>query len=155
MKNYPAWKKKYGMRISEAIFITIQRNMGPYATKPVFWVSDKARLKPVSSATETSQRTEISPVASLDIIFFNKRITKALIVLRICAGWSTPVLFANLQRQVFSCRAHMINQLSHQILKNLKPHVGIKLKTSTTCHCYQDNPMKGCSSSTHIDINGQ
>ena len=29
-------------------------NMGLVATKPVFGVSDKARLKPVSSATETS-----------------------------------------------------------------------------------------------------
>ena len=28
-------------------------NMGLIATKPVFGVSDKARLKPVSSATET------------------------------------------------------------------------------------------------------
>ena len=28
--------------------------MGLNTTNPVFWVSDKARLKPVSSATETS-----------------------------------------------------------------------------------------------------
>ena len=28
--------------------------MGPVATKPVFMVSDKAKLKPVSTATETS-----------------------------------------------------------------------------------------------------
>ena len=38
------------------------------ATKPVFGVSDKVRLKPVSSATETSWKIEISPVASLDMI---------------------------------------------------------------------------------------
>ena len=31
-----------------------------------------------------------------------KRITKALIRLRGCAGWSAPVLFANPRRQVFS-----------------------------------------------------
>ena len=31
-----------------------QYNMGRDARKPVFGVSDKARLKPVSSATETS-----------------------------------------------------------------------------------------------------
>ena len=34
----------------------------------------------------------------------NKWITKALISLRGCAGWSAPVLFANLRRQVFSRR---------------------------------------------------
>ena len=33
-----------------------------------------------------------------------KRITKALIRLRGCAGWSAPVLFANPGRQVFSRR---------------------------------------------------
>ena len=44
------------------------RNMGLIATKPVLRVSKKARLKPVSSATETSQKIEISPVASLDML---------------------------------------------------------------------------------------
>ena len=73
-------------------------------TKPVFGVPDKARLKPVSSATETSWKIEISPIASLHMILFIKRITKALIRLRGCAGWSAPVLFANPRRQVFSRR---------------------------------------------------
>ena len=77
-------------------------NFGLVATKTVFGVSDKARLKPVSSATETSQNVEISPVASQDMILFNKRITMALIRLRVCAGWSALVLFANPRRQVFS-----------------------------------------------------
>ena len=45
---------------------------------------------------------EISPVASLDMVPINKRITKALIRLSGCAGWSAPVLFANPRRQVFS-----------------------------------------------------
>ena len=58
------------------------------ARKPVFGVSDKTRLKPVSSATETRYNSEISLVASLDMILFNKRITKALIRKRGCAGWS-------------------------------------------------------------------
>ena len=48
--------------------------MGLDTTKPVFGVSDKARIKPVSSATETSQKIEISPVASLDMILSKKRI---------------------------------------------------------------------------------
>ena len=79
-------------------------NMGLVAGKPVFGVSDKASFKPVSSATVTSQKIEISLVASLDMILSNKRITKALIRLRGRAGWSAPVLFANPRRQVFSCR---------------------------------------------------
>ena len=45
-----------------------------------------------------------SLVASLDIILSKKRITKALIRLRGCAGWSAPVLFANHRKQVFSCQ---------------------------------------------------
>ena len=40
--------------------------MGLIATKLVFEVSDKARLKPVSPATETCKKIEISLVASLD-----------------------------------------------------------------------------------------
>ena len=38
------------------------------AAKPVFGISNKVRLKPVSLATETNQKIEISPVASLDMI---------------------------------------------------------------------------------------
>ena len=40
----------------------------PRREKPVFGVSDKARFKPVSSATETSSNIVMSLVASLDII---------------------------------------------------------------------------------------
>ena len=36
--------------------------------KPFFWVSNKATLKPVCSATETSLKIEISLVACLDMI---------------------------------------------------------------------------------------
>ena len=78
--------------------------MGLDARKPVFGVSDKARPETVSSAIETSKKTEISLVASLDVILFEKRITKALIRLRGCAGWSALLLFANPRRQVFSRR---------------------------------------------------
>ena len=56
--------------------------MGLDARKPVFGVSDK----PVSSATESSKKIEISLVASLDMMLTNKRITKTLIRLRGCAG---------------------------------------------------------------------
>ena len=56
--------------------------MGLVARKPVVGVSDKMRLKPVSTATETSLKIEISLVASLDMVLSQKRITKALIRLR-------------------------------------------------------------------------
>ena len=65
-----------------------------YATKPVFWVSEKVRLTLVCSTTGTSWNIEISLIASLDMILSRKRITKALIRLRGCAGWSAPLLFA-------------------------------------------------------------
>ena len=83
-------------------------HMGLVVRKPVFRVSDKASFKPVSSATETSWKIEISPVASLHMILSIMRITKALIRLRGCAGWSAPVLFAKPRRQVFSRRGPII-----------------------------------------------
>ena len=55
---------------SKAINVSILQ-MGLVVTKPVFRVSDKVRLKPVSSATETSWKIGISLVASLDITFTN------------------------------------------------------------------------------------
>ena len=79
-------------------------HMGLIVTKPVFEVSDKASFKPISSATEASKKIEISPVACLDTILSKKQITKALISLQGCAGWSAPFLFANPRRQVFSYR---------------------------------------------------
>ena len=42
-----------------------------------------------------AKRNEKSLVASLDMILFIKRITKALIRLCGCAGWSVPLLFSN------------------------------------------------------------
>ena len=69
--------------------------MGHVATKSVFGVSDKARLKTSLLSYRDSYKIEISLVAILDIILSKKRMTKALICLRGCAGWSVPVLFAN------------------------------------------------------------
>ena len=62
--------------------------------KPVLGDSDQVIHKPACSATETSYKTEILLVASLDMIFSIKRITTALIRLRTCPGWSGPLLFA-------------------------------------------------------------
>ena len=47
--------------------------------KPVFGVSNELIFKPACSATEArALKIEISLVASLDMILFNRRITKAL-----------------------------------------------------------------------------
>ena len=43
-----------------------------------------------------------------DMILSNKHITKALIRLRGCAGWSAPLLFTNHQRPVFLRRGPFI-----------------------------------------------
>ena len=64
------------------------------STKPVFGVTEKVRLKPVSSATKTSWKIDISLEASLDMILANKRITKALICLRslrLCCSQPPPL----------------------------------------------------------------
>ena len=50
------------------------------------------KRKEVSPATE---KIEILPVASLSIILSIKRITKMLISLWGCAGWSAILMFAN------------------------------------------------------------
>ena len=123
-QNYSKYQLKYMQNFKENLY---QTNLGDFsytplqnkmlkrnhaqiqhhiavAGKPVFGVSDKTSFKPVSLATETIQKIEISLVASLDMILCNKRITKALIRLRGRAGWSAPVLFANPRRQVFSCQ---------------------------------------------------
>ena len=76
--------------------------MGLVGTKPVFGVFDPVIPKPACSATETSYEIEILPETSLDMILYKKRITGVLIRLHGCAGWSVPLLFSNIQRQVFS-----------------------------------------------------
>ena len=74
------------------------------AKKPVFGVSNKVGLKPVSSTTTIPWNIEILLEARLDMILSKKRITKALIRLGRCAGWSAPLLFANPRKQFFSRR---------------------------------------------------
>ena len=60
-------------------------------------------LKPPCSATETRSNIEIALIASLDMKLSNKQITKTIITLCGCAGWSAPLLFA-ITGQAFSCR---------------------------------------------------
>ena len=83
--------------------------LGLDATKTVFGVSVKVKFNPTCPATQTSQKIEISLIVSLDMILFNKRIIKALISLRECAGLSASLLFANPRRQVISRRGPSIS----------------------------------------------
>ena len=62
--------------------------------KPVFGVCDQVSLKAACSASETSWRLEIYDIETQDIILSSQRTRKALIILRGCAGWSAPLLFA-------------------------------------------------------------
>ena len=87
--------------------------LGLVARKPVFRVSNKASFKPVSSATEKSWKIEILFVARLYMVLSKKRITKALIRLCGCAGWSALLLLANLRRQVFRDEAHFTHNEAH------------------------------------------
>ena len=72
--------------------------MGRNARKSVFRVSDKVRFKQACSATETSNKVEISFIGSLYMILSDERITQALIRLpgsTGCLADSAPLLFAN------------------------------------------------------------
>ena len=62
--------------------------------------SYNVRPKPDCSATEISYNLESSHVASSAGILSRKRITKTLIRLRGCAGWSVPLFFGQ-QYQVY------------------------------------------------------
>ena len=70
-------------------------HIGHIMRKPVFGVSDQVILKPACSATENSKTFEMLCVASLDMIVSIELITKALIRLHGCAGWSAPLLFTH------------------------------------------------------------
>ena len=81
-----------------------QSYMSQFTWKSVFGVSDQVRLKPACSATETSYSLEILDIETRSIILSQQRITKALIRLRRCTGWSEPLLFA-----------YVINRFSHDM----------------------------------------
>ena len=53
------------------------------------------------------------------MVLYKKWITKALIRLRVCAGWSAPVLVANPRRQVFSRRGPFV-KVDAQYSNNLR-----------------------------------
>ena len=85
------------------------------ATKPVFGVSDRARLKPVSFSYRDYLKIKISPVAISDILLSKKQITKALISLHGCAGWSVPLLFTNPKTDFLVYQTILIQQYIQNI----------------------------------------
>ena len=68
--------------------------MEPCREKTCLQGKSHVRLKPTFSDTETRWKIKILHEASIDIFLSNKQITKALIRLRGCTGWSAPLLFA-------------------------------------------------------------
>ena len=83
--------------------------MGLNARKSVLRVSFQIipNFKPACSATETTQKIEISLVGSSDMILSNQLITKALIRLGGYAGWSAPLLFTNSEDIFSRVEAHI------------------------------------------------
>ena len=84
-RRFLLWLAHYGL--------TTDLDMGHNARKSVFRISDKVRFK--------QQKIESWLVASFDMVLSKKRMTKALIRLCRCAGWTAPFLFANHRRPVF------------------------------------------------------
>ena len=116
MQHRVAFHQDIHSLISHKLLAYLINEMGLVARKPVFGVFVEARLKAVYSATETSWKIEISPVASLHMLLSKKRITKVMIRLCRCTGWYVSLLLANPRRQVFSRRGP--NYLEHLNINN-------------------------------------
>ena len=108
--------------------------------------SDKASFKPVSSATMTSQKIEISSVASLHILLSKKRITMALIRLCGCTGWSVPVVLANPEDRFSRVKAHIYLTISRHFMTIVICSL-ICLYTLVTCIAHTLDPGQA----THLD----
>ena len=87
--------------------MSFENHLGLIARKPVFGVPSKRVSNQSPQLQRLAKKIEILPVARLNMVLSKKRITKVLIRLRGCAGWSAPVLFANPERQVFLRQAHL------------------------------------------------
>ena len=73
----------------------ISHNMGLSARNPLVEAFEQLRLHPaLYSASETSKKTGTLHITSLIITLPMERLAKALLGMHICAGWSTPFLFA-------------------------------------------------------------
>ena len=58
--------------LGKIAWVRSQISLSSVQENPVLGVSDKVRVKPFCSATETSLKIEISLVANLDVILSNK-----------------------------------------------------------------------------------
>ena len=81
-------------------------HMGLVATKPVFGVSDKALLKPVSLAAETKLEYWNFAYSKFRYDPFQKWMR----------SWSAPVLFTNHESKVFSRRGPHIEGIAHSYM---------------------------------------
>ena len=86
--------KKYSICWPIRITFSLPNYMSPVTRKPVFRVCDQVRLKLAWSAIETSYKLEISDIDTRDVILSRQWITKILIRLCGCAGWSASLFFA-------------------------------------------------------------
>ena len=71
----------------------------------------QVRLQPAAPQSRDKHSTT-EPMCSLSVLSFDtilskKRITKVLIRLRRCAGWSAPWLFANPEDRFYCIKAHI------------------------------------------------
>ena len=82
------------MAAQDRFYCIAKLQMGHFARKPVFGISDNVWLKPACSATETSQNIEMLDEARLTTILAILRIKNVLIRLLGCAGMSMSLLFA-------------------------------------------------------------
>ena len=97
----------------EANYCDVYYNRPRRGETCLFGVSDKARLKPVSSAIETSQKIELSPVASLDMILLKQQTTKVLISLSGCQTGLRLCCSHNLKTCFLARRVHIVRLLYH------------------------------------------
>ena len=77
-------------------------NVGIYARKPVFGVSDQVKPSQPPQLQRLARKFEILLVASFDMMLSIKEITKVLIWTSRCAGWSATFLFANPEDSFFT-----------------------------------------------------
>ena len=112
--------------------------------QPVFGVCDQVRLKPVCSATETSQSLEILDLASIGIILSRQRTRKALIRLRGIAGWSARLCCSHMTQSRF-WHDVAINEPEHDKTYNIKWAPGEDISVCPSAHSDQFSMSAGRS----------
>ena len=118
--NPPFWRNCVGSPVKSFKWNGLELNQEPLQYLLVYtinkWASSRENLSfgfPAKWDTNQpaqlqrqARKMKISLVASLDMERYKTRITKALIRLRGCAGWSAPVLFANTDNRFSRVEAH-------------------------------------------------